>query len=87
MADSGVMYRGVMRTTIDLPDAVHRRAKELAAARSQSLSSFVADLAVRGLAAIGEPVQITRDPISGLPTVNLGYTVTSEEVAQALDDE
>lgn len=76
-----------MRTTIDLPDAVHRRAKELAAARGQSLSSFVADLAVRGLSAVGEPVQITQDPISGLPTVNLGYKVTSEEVAQALDDE
>lgn len=82
-----MMYPGSVRTTIDLPDPVHRRAKELAAARGQSLSSFVADLAVRGLAAVGEPVQITRDPISGLPTMSLGYQVTSEQVARALEDE
>ncbi|ANI91736.1 Putative antitoxin VapB29 [Dietzia timorensis] len=81
------MYHWGMRTTIDLPDAVHRRAKELAQARGESLSSVVADLAVKGLAAAGEPMRINRDPVSGLPTVNLGYRLTSEEVARELDDE
>jgi len=76
-----------MRTTVDLPPAVHRRARELARERHQSLSSVVADLAVRGLAALGEPLEITTDPTSGFPVITLGRRITSAEVADALDDE
>jgi len=76
-----------MRTTVDLPPAVHRRARELARERHQSLSSVVADLAVRGLAALGEPLEITTDPTSGFPVIALGRRITSAEVADALDDE
>jgi len=76
-----------MRTTVDLPPAVHRRARELAQERHQSLSSVVADLAVRGLAALGEPLEITTDPTSGFPVIALGRRITSAEVADALDDE
>jgi predicted transcriptional regulator len=76
-----------MRTTVDLPPAVHRRARELAQERHQSLSTVVADLAVRGLAALGEPLEVTTDPTSGFPVISLGRRITSAEVADALDDE
>jgi hypothetical protein len=76
-----------MRTTVDLPPAVHRRARELAQERHQSLSTVVAALAVRGLAALGETLEVTTDPISGFPVITLGRRITSAEVADALDDE
>jgi len=76
-----------MRTTVDLPPAVHRRARELAQERHQSLSTVVADLAVRGLAALGEPLEVTTDPTSGFPVITLGRRITSAEVADALNDE
>ena len=76
-----------MRTTVDLPPAVHRRARELARERHQSLSAVVADLAMRGLAALGDPVKVSTDPVSGFPVITLGVPITSEDVADALDDE
>lgn len=76
-----------MRTTVDLPPSVHRRAQELARSRHQSLSSVVADLTARGLASIGEPIEIATDDVSGLPTISVGRPITSRDVADALDDE
>ena len=76
-----------MRTTVDLPPAVHRRALALAEARHQSLSAVVAELTTRGLAGLGEPVEISTDHVSGLPVISIGRTITSAEVADALDDE
>ena len=76
-----------MRTTVNLPPGVHRRAQELARARGQSLSTVIADLTVRGLAALDEPVRLTTDPQTGLPTITLGRRISSAEVADALDDE
>ena len=76
-----------MRTTIDLPPAVHRRAREIARARQQSLSSVVAELATRGLNALGDPVEVGTDPVSRLPAVTLGQRVTSDDVANALEEE
>jgi hypothetical protein len=76
-----------MRTTVDLPAAVHRRASEIARSRHQSLSATLADLAVRGLASLGEPVVVTTDEVSGLPAITLGRPITSADVAEALDEE
>jgi len=76
-----------MRTTVDLPPAVHRRVQELARERHQSLSTVVADLTTRGLAALGEPLEIITDPMSGFPVITLGRRITAAEVANALDDE
>lgn len=76
-----------MRTTVDLPPAVHRRARELAAERHQSLSAVVADLTVRGLATLGDALELTIEPTSGFPVITLGRRITSAEVADALDDE
>lgn len=76
-----------MRTTVDLPSAVHRRAQQIAKERHQSLSAVVADLAMRGLATLGEPLELKIDEKSGFPVITLGRRITSEEVAATLDDE
>jgi predicted transcriptional regulator len=76
-----------MRTTVDLPPAVHRRAQALARSRHQSLSATLADLTIRGLAALGEPVEVGSDPLSGLPVISLGRVVTAADVADMLDEE
>ena len=76
-----------MRTTVDLPPSVHRRALELAKSRGQSLSAVVAELTVRGLSQMDEPVVIRTDARSGFPVVSVGRRVTSEQVAEILDDE
>lgn len=76
-----------MRTTVDLPPAVHRRAQELAQARGVSLSATIADLTVRGLQQLDEPVALGVDERSGFPVLKLGRRVTTQDVAEALDDE
>ena len=77
----------LVRTTVDLPPDAHERAKRLAAERHQSLSATLAYLMIRGLASLGEPATISTDPVSGLPMLTLGRRVTSDDVAEALDDE
>ena len=76
-----------MRTTVDLPPAVHRRALALAEQQGRSLSSVVADLALRGLAQLDAPVALSMDKRSGLPVLSMGRPITSEDVAAALDEE
>ena len=76
-----------MRITVDLPPVVHRRVVALAESRHQSLSATVAELTIRGLAALGQPVELATDPVSGLPVISLGRSVSSAEVAAVLDDE
>lgn len=76
-----------MRTTVDLPPAVHRRARELAERRGESLSAVVADLAIRGLAQIDAPVSVRVDPSSGFPVISIGRKITDDDVARILDDE
>jgi hypothetical protein len=76
-----------MRTTVDLPPAVHRQAKEIAERRGLSLSAVVAELTARGLIQLGEPAAISVDERSGFPVVSVGRRVTSEDVATALAEE
>ncbi|MDQ3416422.1 MAG: hypothetical protein M3474_04860 [Actinomycetota bacterium] len=76
-----------MRTTVDFPPAVHRRAQELARARGQSVSATVVELTVRGLSQLDEPVVIGTDDRSGFPVISSGRHITTETVAAALDDE
>lgn len=76
-----------MRTTVDLPPAVHRRAVALARARGQSLSATLAELTARGLGQLDEPVVVRADPTSGFPVLSVGRRVTSQDVAELLDEE
>ena len=77
-----------MRTTVDLPPGVHRRAQELARSRGQSLSATIADLTLRGLAQIDESVEVKIDERSGFPVMSFGGPpITPEQVTAILDDE
>ena len=76
-----------MRTTVDLPPAVHRRAKEIAERRGLSLSAVVAELAQPPDGQLDEPVVIGTDERSGFPVISVGRRITGDEVAAALDEE
>lgn len=81
------MYDDLMRTTVNLPDDLHRVARSLARDRDQSLSQTVSDLLRRALGPELEGEQVTQDPITGLPLVRLGHPVTTETVRAAADEE
>jgi len=74
-----------MRTTIDLPDDLHRQALSIARDTSRTLSQTVADLMRRGLGQ-ARAAEIGRSEVTGLPVVRLGTPVTSDDV-RALDDD
>jgi outer membrane lipopolysaccharide assembly protein LptE/RlpB len=74
-----------MRTTIDLPDDLHRLALSIARDTSRTLSEIVAELMRRGLGQ-GKPSVTARSPRTGLPVVRLGKTITTEDV-RSLEDE
>ena len=76
-----------MRTTVDLPPAVHQSAVEIAKRTGQSLPAVVAELTIRGLSQLDQPVVIGTDERSGFPVISVGRRVTSEQVAAALDEE
>jgi hypothetical protein len=82
-----ITYDAAMRTTVDLPAAAHRRARELATERGISLSSLIAELTIRGLSEVGTPAKLTQDRTTGLPVLHLGHPVTDDDVAAALADE
>ncbi len=76
-----------MRITVDLPPAVNQRAVEIAKRTGRSLSAVVAELTIRGLSQLDQPVVIGTDERSGFPVVTVGRLVTSDHVAAALDEE
>jgi hypothetical protein len=73
-----------MRTTIDLPDDLHRQAMSIARDTSRTLSETVADLIRRALGH-GQPQDMFRSPATGLPVIRLGTPITSDDV-RALED-
>ncbi len=75
----------MVRTTIDLPDDLHRITTSIAKDTSRSLSETVADLLRRALGSEPEP-EINRHPVTGFPTMRLGRPITTEDV-RAIEDE
>ncbi len=75
-----------MRTTIDLPEELHKQALAIARDTHRTLSETVADLMRRGLGA-GGTAAISRDARTGLPLVSVGTVVTSEDVRSLEDEE
>lgn len=73
-----------MRTTVDLPEDLHRIALSLARDRGRTLSQAVAELMRRGLGLVDQPLR--SDTRGGFPVVRLGRPITSEDV-KALEDE
>ncbi|MGO9034103.1 antitoxin [Mycobacterium sp.] len=76
-----------MRTTIDLPDDLHKQALAIARDTHRTLSETVADLIRRGLGAGSTAAAISVDPRTGLPLVSVGTVVTSEDVRSLEDEE
>ena len=81
-----------MRTTIELPDRLHRIATGLAHDTGRSLSQTVADLMERGLEQplaqlpAGRSRGFARHATTGLPVVRSVRRITADDV-KALDDE
>jgi hypothetical protein len=78
-----------MRTTVDLPDNLHRIALGLAHHTGRSLSQAIAELMQRGLEArpAGERAAMQSvDARTGLPTVRSSRPITGDDV-KAIEDE
>ena len=75
----------VMRTTIDLPEDLHRLLLSVAHDRRETLSQTAGSLLRRALMPEGN-VTVQREPRTGLPVVSLGRVVTREDV-RSLEDE
>ena len=74
-----------MRTTVDLPEDLHRQVCAIARDTRRSFSNTVADLMRRGLSP-DIPAAASPSPRTGLPVLTLGTVLTTEDV-RALDDE
>lgn len=75
-----------MRTTIDLPDELHRIAMSVARDTGQTLSQTVAALLRRALER-PEPAERYTDSRTGFPVIRLGGAPITIEDVRALDDE
>jgi hypothetical protein len=74
-----------MRTTVDLPDDLHRQAMSIARDTHRSFSETISDLVRRGLGQDMEESQLTCSPRTGLPVLHVGTTITTEDV-RSLED-
>lgn len=75
-----------MRTTINLPEDLHRKALSIARDTGRTLSETVADLMRRGLGQ-GGSTEVSRSQKTGLPLTTLGKIVTVEDVRSLEDEE
>ncbi|HET6500047.1 MAG TPA: antitoxin [Amycolatopsis sp.] len=75
-----------MRTTIDIPDDLHRQALSIARDTSSTLSEIVTELMRRGLGQ-GKPARTSRSRRTGLPVVTLGKIITTDDVRALEDDQ
>ncbi len=78
-----------MRTTVDLPPALHLRVSRVAAARGASLSSTISELTAIGLEREEDPdiPEIPTSPVTGLPQLRVGRPVTAREIDDFLAEE
>jgi hypothetical protein len=75
-----------MRTTVDLPDDIHRVAAAIARDSGSSLSETVTRLLRAALAAPG-PLRVTTSTRTGLKVASIGRVATSQDVRSLEDDE
>ena len=84
-----------VRTTLDIPDDLHRIATSLARHNGRSLGQVVAELMRRGLEVpaagggrMGEPAAVYAiSPVTGLPVVLGASRPITDEDVKALEDE
>jgi hypothetical protein len=75
-----------MRTTVDLPEDLHRQLLSIARDTSRSFSETAVDLIRRGLGIAGSR-EVTRSARTGLPVVRLGTVITTDDVRSLEDDD
>lgn len=75
-----------MRTTVDLPDDIHRVTAAIARDSGSSLSETVTRL-LRAALAVSGPVRVTTSARTGLKVASIGRVVTSHDVRSLEDDE
>jgi hypothetical protein len=85
--DDLMCYHYDVRTTVDLPEDLHRQARDIAHARSWTLSQAVAWLMRRGLGEQLPTPEIGRDEMTGFPTIRIGRVITEEEVKRFLEED
>ena len=78
-----------MRTTIEIPDVIHARAKALAHDRGVSLSATLGEIVIEYFApSRGQsPLEAETSPVTGLPVRHVGRVLTSEDVTSLWDNE
>ena len=76
-----------MRTTIDIPPLLHERIMAYAQMQGRSFSATAVEALLRGMAPIETPDNLSRSPLTGLMVVNTGHPVTSEDVAELIDED
>jgi hypothetical protein len=83
------MHDVVVRTTIDIPDDLHRQALAIARDTARTLGETIAILMRRGLDHGGGSgaVGLSRSDRTGLPVLRLGTTITTEDVRALEDDQ
>jgi hypothetical protein len=82
-------HDAMMRTTLDLPEDLHRIVSSLASHSRSSMSQTAADLIRRGLSLPGKggpSLTISTNPVTGLPLIKSRRTITPEDV-KSLEDE
>ena len=84
----------MMRTTLDLPEDLHRIATSLARHNKRSLGQIVGELMRRGLEApaatnrVAEPIaSYSISPVTGLPVMNGATRPITDEDVKAMEDE
>lgn len=78
-----MQYDADMRTTVDIDADLHAEALNEAARERISMSALVNE-ALRQILRPVPPVE--RDPATGLGVISIGRPVTSDEVADVIDD-
>ena len=73
-----------MRTTVDLPDAMHVRVREVAAERGVSMSDLLVEFTAIGLERAAPAPEV--DEETGLRLLRVGRPITTEEIASFLAD-
>jgi len=74
-----------VRTTVDLPDSLHRQIVAIARDTSRTFSQTVTELIRQSLES-GDAPDVRRSPTTGLPVVHVGRVITTEDV-RALEDD
>lgn len=76
-----------MRTTVDLPPALHRRVRALAASRRTSVSATIAELTRQAIDQLEPDDEVVIDDESGLPAFAAERAISNDEVLAFLDED